>query len=201
MSFEGKSVDIYSISNKDIPSFETLLFFSNVFLFFVLIVVILFNVKKIEKTTEEVQESEENEEEDAEEDEEDDEEVEVEVKVEPVRKLNDDIAFHPSKVGVSDTTLCKFIASLLDDDLESVPGIGAVNAELLVKAEVNTTCQLVAKYLSFKGKNVDAIQMADMFYYWLQMNGVNSFRSTIVAVVGEKANTWVPGVFQMDGYE
>ena len=111
------------------------------------------------------------------------------------------VGFHPKNIRVSDFTIGEFIIGPLEESLQSVPGIKTANEKLLNSAGVNTTHQLVAKYLSLKDTGVDSVELADRFYYWLQIIGVNSHRATIVGSVGEKACVWMPGVYDASEYE
>ena len=138
--------------------------------------------------------------EDFETEEESDEEVEeVQEKKIIEKKLNG--GFHPKNMRVKESTVAEFIMAPMEESLQSVPGVKTSNEKILKEEGVTTTFQLVGKYLSLKDENVDGVELADRFYYWLQSIGVNAFRATIVGSIGEKASTWMPGVYNSSDYE
>ncbi|CAM9665285.1 unnamed protein product, partial [Choristocarpus tenellus] len=83
-----------------------------------------------------------------------------------------------------------------------VPGIAEGARKRLADGEgddcVTNTYQLVGKFLSLRGpdidgEKVDCVEHCDKFWYWLQSKGINSHRSGIVNAIAEKVNTWIPG--------
>ena len=65
---------------------------------------------------------------------------------------------------------------------------------------MTTTYQLIGKYLSLKGTDVDSVEHCDKFWYWLKQKGVNSFRGGIVRAIAEKVNTFMAGLYDEDAY-
>ena len=115
------------------------------------------------------------------------------------RKIPSD-CYDPRKSIADDNTIEDFIRAPLSRDMESVPGVGPANAEMLRNEGVDTPHQLLAVYLMLSGLTEDPVDLSDRFYYWLQMAGVNSNRNTIVEVVARKTNHWVPGVYDGGAY-
>jgi hypothetical protein len=74
-------------------------------------------------------------------------------------------------------------------DLNEVPGIGKATIEKLAKCEgsdesITNTYQLFGKYLMLKGPGeIDAVEHAERFWYWLKNRGIHSHRSAIVRAV------------------
>ena len=71
------------------------------------------------------------------------------------------------------------LMSPLEADLESVPGIGPRTKELLFEDGVTTTYQLIAKFLSFRGKSVSTRSVCDSFEQYLAAVGVKGWRNCI----------------------
>ena len=89
--------------------------------------------------------------------------------------------------------------------LAQVPGIGPVNKRLLMEAEdenkVETTHQLIGKFLSFKSKGVDSVTHCDAFYLWLAGIGINSNRGNIALAMAEKCELFLPGIYDPNAYD
>jgi hypothetical protein len=60
--------------------------------------------------------------------------------------------------------------------------------------KVETTHQLIGKFLSFKSKGVDSVTHCDAFYLWLAGLGINSNRGNIALAMAEKCELFLPGI-------
>ncbi|CAM9210684.1 unnamed protein product [Chrysoparadoxa australica] len=105
-----------------------------------------------------------------------------------------------------------FIRSPITGDLTEVPGVGKGNAEKLAEGDdkVTNTYQLIGKYLTLKGpdtadkevrrESVECKDHCDNFWHWLKQKGIVSYRGSIVNAVAEKANVWMPGLYDSEEY-
>eukprot|EP00968_Pinguiococcus_pyrenoidosus_P013547 scaffold1228_cov246-Pinguiococcus_pyrenoidosus.AAC.7 len=109
--------------------------------------------------------------------------------------------FNPNKSRVSEDRLAEFIVQELDPELTSVPGIGEKAKEFLAADGVETTFQLIGKFLMLKGKDTSVREHADAMWYYLQGVGINSYRAGIVLAIAEKVNTMMPGIYNPDEFE
>jgi hypothetical protein len=106
-------------------------------------------------------------------------------------------ACHPDRSGTRprDDVLSDFIINQLDPDLSSVPGIGLATIAILNGEGITTSYQLVGKFLSFKDKDIDAIEHIERFYRWYcALNISAGFRVATMFCLIEKLNTWYPGL-------
>merc|ERR1712129_499513 len=110
---------------------------------------------------------------------------------------------------VSDSTMAEFMRGTITGDITEVPGIGPSAAKKLANGEgddcVTNTFQLIGKFLSLKGPDIDgekveSLEHMEKFWYWLQVNGIASHRSGIVKAIAEKVNSMIPGVYDPDAY-
>lgn len=83
--------------------------------------------------------------------------------------------YNPAHSTTSADALTDFLNSSVQEDLVSIPGIGEVNKAILVAdmnshnlpvESIQTTFQLIAKFLSLKGPGVTSVEHCDRFYYW-----------------------------------
>mmetsp|Transcript_11790 Transcript_11790/g.15340 ORF Transcript_11790/g.15340 Transcript_11790/m.15340 type:complete len:125 (+) Transcript_11790:90-464(+) len=111
--------------------------------------------------------------------------------------------YDPQRSQVNETQLANFLRSSITGNIEEVPGVGASAKQKLAEGEdsIETTYQLIAKYLSLKGENVDCIEHCERFWLWLKSQGINSYRSGIVLSIAEKVNTMMPGIYDGALYE
>jgi hypothetical protein len=73
------------------------------------------------------------------------------------------------------------------------PSAGPKGAEKLEAQGIETTYQLIGKYLSLKGPDVGSVMHQDLFWLWLKESGIASHRSAVVKAIAEKA-MYVPFV-------
>ena len=110
--------------------------------------------------------------------------------------------YHPENSKVADSTLSDFIRAPLSGNIVDVPGIGPSTAEVLAAEGINTSFQLVAKFLSFKDKDVDSLLHCETFYQWLcELNTPKGFRAGIVHALAEKLNINFPGIYDASAYD
>jgi hypothetical protein len=108
--------------------------------------------------------------------------------------------FDPERSCLNTDTVAAFVDAPVQADITSVPGIGPASAALLAAGDevgerVQTTLQLLGKFLSFFAEGVDAQEACDAMWYWLQNKGVaGGHRAGIVLCLAEKLNRMIPGV-------
>ena len=68
-------------------------------------------------------------------------------------------------------------------------------AEKFAAEGITTPFQLLAKYLSFRGKGVSVQAHCDAFFNWIVEIGIVVHRHTIVRCIAEKANFMMPGLY------
>jgi hypothetical protein len=78
--------------------------------------------------------------------------------------------FDPNKSKVSDDELVRFLTSEINQDLKSVPGIGPAYCVKLAQvvqgdSAVETTYQLIGKFLALKSKGMSSKAHLDAFWY------------------------------------
>lgn len=56
---------------------------------------------------------------------------------------------------------------------------------------INSTYQLIGKYLMFKGRSTTNVQNAQDFYLWLKSKGITSHTNDIVEAVAEKVRVYM----------
>jgi len=111
--------------------------------------------------------------------------------------------FDINKSKISDAQLATFLASEIDENLRTVPGIGK-EAERLLALEcegepaITTTHQLIGRFLTLRGVGMTSVQHLDAFWFYLKLRGIKSYRSGIVHAIGEKINLMIPGTFSLD---
>lgn len=109
--------------------------------------------------------------------------------------------FDPSKSQVSAEALAKFLKDEISEDITSVPGIGPAGKKLLATAAaddpaIETTYQLVGKFLMLRKQDMTSKEHCDAMYDWLCAKGIKTHRSGIIVAIAEKANTMIPGIYE-----
>ena len=102
--------------------------------------------------------------------------------------------FDPEKSKVSAQSLSRFLTDKVNEDLRSVPGIGPAAAAHLGENGIETTYQLLGKFLTLKGKDMTPKEHMDAFWYYLQAKGIDSHRSGIVHSIAQKVELMMPGI-------
>mmetsp|Transcript_4037 Transcript_4037/g.5670 ORF Transcript_4037/g.5670 Transcript_4037/m.5670 type:complete len:123 (-) Transcript_4037:275-643(-) len=114
-------------------------------------------------------------------------------------------AFDARKSMIQEDKLGDWLREPITLNLQQVPGIGPANERILGEAEgedkVETTHQLIGKFLSLKGKDVTPVEHCDMFWHWLAKVGVNAGRNNVVLAIAEKCEVFVPGVYDASAYQ
>jgi hypothetical protein len=91
-----------------------------------------------------------------------------------------------------------WINSNITGDLKQVPGIGVVAVEKLGAKDVEenqrieTTHQLIGKYLMLKGPGDTFKELNQKFWYFLMAKGISSHRSDIVKAIAKKVSSFIP---------
>jgi hypothetical protein len=106
------------------------------------------------------------------------------------------MAYDPTRSRISENTLAAFLASDIEGELQTVPGIGPSAEEKLAKHGVTTTWQLIGNFLACKDKDMTVQEHHDAMWYFLQEVGVSSCRSGIVHALSEKCNILFPNMFR-----
>eukprot|EP01039_Chlorochromonas_danica_P011142 gene11142-12421_t len=110
--------------------------------------------------------------------------------------------YNPKKSQVSDSRLATFISAPITGSLDEVPGVAAKTIEKLEEQGINTTFQLIGKYLSLKDKDVGPVEHADRFYLWLQAIGTpGGHRAGVVHSIAERMNIIFPGIYEASLYD
>lgn len=109
--------------------------------------------------------------------------------------------FDASKSRVNEDVLGEFLATPVMEDLTTVPGIGPAAVKLLGKAmegdqPIETTYQLLGKFLSLKGKGVTQQEHCDAMWFYLKERGLDAHRAGIVHSIAEKLNLFIPGLYK-----
>mmetsp|Transcript_19867 Transcript_19867/g.32668 ORF Transcript_19867/g.32668 Transcript_19867/m.32668 type:complete len:117 (+) Transcript_19867:72-422(+) len=109
--------------------------------------------------------------------------------------------YDPERSKVGDDALAAFLASPVEEEITSVPGVGEAAKKALAKNvegddPVTTTHQLIGKFLTLKSAGISQKEHCDAMWYWLQARGVNSYRAGIVQCIAEKANIMIPGIYE-----
>lgn len=104
--------------------------------------------------------------------------------------------FNPNRSKVSDDTLAEFLASPIDEELLTVPGVGSATVERLAVDGITTTYQLIGVFLRVCDKGMSTQERTDAFWYYLQALKVpGGTRSTIVLAIAERLNVMFPGFY------
>jgi len=127
-------------------------------------------------------------------------------------KKDDHQCFHPELSTTSRGQLLEWIRAPITGKLDEVPGIGPANITHLSTINeatkehggdevIDSTHQLLGKYLFFKSLSVSNVENAQLFYNWLKMKGITSRRDSIVEAVAEKVNIMIPGIYAAEEFE
>lgn len=111
--------------------------------------------------------------------------------------------FDPRRSNIAPSTLADFLKNDINEDITSVPGIGPAAAKSLAMVNPNlpgdypveTTFQLIGKFLSLREKGMKPADHANAMWIWLQNKGIIAYRSGIVLAIAEKVNTMIPGIY------
>jgi hypothetical protein len=117
-----------------------------------------------------------------------------------------DEGFNIIKSRISQNALAEFLADEVREDITSVPGIGKdtaciLSSECQNESPIETTHQLIGRFLTLRGPEMTAVQHTNAFWYYLKMRGVNRYRSGIVHAVAEKVNLMIPGTFSLEALQ
>lgn len=91
---------------------------------------------------------------------------------------------------------CKFMRNVLTGDLKELPSINEDIIKIFNENGVNTTYQLVSKYLSFKDININSQEHISLFRSWLISLNVDN--SILEQAIGEKCNQMFPGIYELE---
>lgn len=110
-----------------------------------------------------------------------------------------DEGFDPNRSQVQDDKLAEFLTAPVSEDLTTVPGIGPGAAGKLASGEgddkIETTHQLIGKFLAFRSPGVTCAEQCDAMWYYLQAQGIAAHRAGIVLCIAEKVNIMIPGTY------
>lgn len=106
------------------------------------------------------------------------------------------MGFDPNKSKVSADAVAEFLASPIQYDLKTVPGIGPSAEKKLHEHEIENTFQLIGSFLILKKDNMDPNDHLNDFWYFLQEIGISAHRSGIVHSIASKVNTMIPGMYE-----
>jgi len=91
--------------------------------------------------------------------------------------------------------LAFFLASAVNSDLTSVPGIGDASVTALREQGITTTHQLIGQFLLLKGENTTWTEHLDAMYNWLTLVGTEiGSRSRVVHCIAEKCTIMIPSL-------
>ena len=109
--------------------------------------------------------------------------------------------YHPDRSQVNDDKMADWLRTPISGDLVEVPGIGPAVAEQMIEAGINTTYQLIGKYLSLK--DCGPVEHQDRFWFWLKANipRHGNQRSGTTKAIAEKVNSFMPGLYDDEIYE
>lgn len=111
-------------------------------------------------------------------------------------------AFNPQNSKVAEDTLGDFVRGAIEENLETVPGIGPATVAKLNNEGITSTFQLIAKFLSMKDEGVESVEHCERFYQWLIHIGTPAgFRAGIVHSIAEKMNILMPGIYDSALYD
>ena len=96
---------------------------------------------------------------------------------------------------VSNDTLGAFLAGSVEENLQTIPGVGPANEAKLVEAGILTTQQLLGKFLMLYSPGISVQDHLDAFFNFLSEIGISAYRAAITRAIAEKVNSWMPGTF------
>mmetsp|Transcript_18582 Transcript_18582/g.74169 ORF Transcript_18582/g.74169 Transcript_18582/m.74169 type:complete len:120 (+) Transcript_18582:94-453(+) len=114
--------------------------------------------------------------------------------------------FDPKKTKINEDTFADWLREPIQASLQQVPGIGPAAEKLLAEPadaaeeKIETTHQLIGKFLTMKGADVTPVEHCDMFFTWLGERGIKVHKHTIVNAIAEKCEVFVPGVYDAAAY-
>ena len=111
--------------------------------------------------------------------------------------MADTLKYDPARSRVAEDKLRDFIGAPIEADLTSVPGIGPATAANLAADGIQTTYQLIGKYLSFCSEGADTQTVCDQFVEYLASMGVKGYRSGITECIAERVNVMIPGLYEL----
>lgn len=93
-----------------------------------------------------------------------------------------------------------FLESPITGNLLDVPGLGISDKKKLrYYGGIQTTYQLIGKFLSFKKEDIEYEKLCSSFYNYLANAGVNeNYRSAIVQAIAEKTRISFPDIYEED---
>ena len=114
--------------------------------------------------------------------------------------------FDINKSRVSENAMAEFLSDEIREDLESVPGIGPeavriLSSECEGEAPIETTYQLIGRFLALRGPGMTPVQHTNAFWFYLKLRGINRYRSGIVHAIAEKVNLMIPGTFSLEALQ
>lgn len=117
-----------------------------------------------------------------------------------------DEGFDINKSTVSENAMAVFLSDEVQEDITSVPGVGPEAARILAsecanEAPIETTHQLIGRFLTLRGPGMTPVQHTNAFWYYLKIRGVNKYRSGIVHAIAEKVNMLIPGTFSLEALQ
>lgn len=110
--------------------------------------------------------------------------------------------YNPEKSIITTDTLIDFLRCDLNGSLLKVPGIGKETLKKLATGDepIINSYQLVGKFLSLRNINDNSKTHCNKFLNWLKSKGINIHCDGIVNSIAEKANTWIPGIYDCDAF-
>ena len=109
--------------------------------------------------------------------------------------------YHPERSQISPDTLASWLRYPINGDLYEVPGILEPTVRLLNKHGIETTWQLIGKFLSYKSEKITSQEHIDLFWNFLKYEvGITSHVAGIVRCIAEKADTMMPGLYDPSVY-
>jgi hypothetical protein len=116
-----------------------------------------------------------------------------------LKKIMAEKGFDPQKSKVSAEALARFLTDAINENITSVPGIGPAAQQRLATevagdSAVETTYQLIGKFLSLKSKGMTPKDHMNAFWFYLQSRGIDSHRSGIVLSIAQKVDLMMPGI-------
>eukprot|EP00618_Florenciella_parvula_P003924 CAMPEP_0119484004 /NCGR_PEP_ID=MMETSP1344-20130328/11153_1 /TAXON_ID=236787 /ORGANISM="Florenciella parvula, Strain CCMP2471" /LENGTH=120 /DNA_ID=CAMNT_0007518535 /DNA_START=135 /DNA_END=497 /DNA_ORIENTATION=- len=105
--------------------------------------------------------------------------------------------FRPSNATILSSqsdVFTDFLRAKLEDDLESVPGIGPASKASLQAAGIETTHHLIGQFLLLRDPDCQAHM--DAFHIWLSEVGVTGGqKNNVIMAISQKVDVWIPGTW------
>ena len=109
-------------------------------------------------------------------------------------------SFDPTKTRTNPDRLTEWCASPVGEDILETPGVGPANKAILEAQGITTTFQLLALFLSLKGKEVGSVELCERFYQQLATWGIVAGRGEITQAIAVKLNNSFPGLYKASLY-